>query len=101
MRRVHGEATDCVVFIGRAWTEQAMKTRPDVSQNGGNDLVFNQPRSKQDPVHREGSGIPQNEGNVLMFDHVRSKQGPIDQEGCGVPQNGGTDLCCDTSPSYL
>ena len=58
MRRVHGEATECVVFIGRqrnawkptgwvgtecvvvfigrAWTEQAMETRPGVPQNGGN-----------------------------------------------------------------
>ena len=25
-----------VVFIGRAWTEQAMETRPGVPQNGGN-----------------------------------------------------------------
>ena len=37
MRRVHGEATECVVvFIGRAWTEHAMETRPGVPQNGGN-----------------------------------------------------------------
>src|SRR3954469_8196087 len=58
MRRVHGEAMECVVFIGRqrnaweptgwvgtecvvvfirrAWTEQAMETRPGVPQNGGN-----------------------------------------------------------------
>ena len=48
MRRVHREATErvganrlvgteCVVmFIGRAWTEQAMETRPGVPQNGGN-----------------------------------------------------------------
>src|SRR4051812_49515662 len=57
MRRVHGEATKCVVFtgrqrnaweptgwvgtecvvmfIGRAWTEQAMETRPGVPHNGG------------------------------------------------------------------
>src|SRR4051812_32865296 len=85
MRRVHGEATECVVFIGRqrnaweptdwvgtecvvmfivrAWTEQAMETRPGVPQNRGNDLVFDRPRSKQDPVHREGSGVPQNGRN--------------------------------------
>ena len=85
MHRVHGEATECVVFIGRqrnareptgwvgtecvvvfigrAWTEQAMETRPGVPQNGGNGLVFNRPRSKRDPVHREGSGVPQNGGN--------------------------------------
>ena len=63
MHRVHGEATECVVFIGRAWTEQAMEKRPGVPQNGGNGLVFDRARSKQDPVHREGSGVPQNGGN--------------------------------------
>ena len=51
------------MFIGRAWTEQAMETRPGVPQNGGNGLVFDRPRSKRDPVHREGCGIPQNGGN--------------------------------------
>ena len=78
MRRVHGEATECVVFIGRqqnascssggngtrggqpAWIEQAMEMRPGVPQNGGNGLVFDWPRSKRDPIHREGSGVPQN-----------------------------------------
>ena len=85
MRRLHGEATECIVFIGRqrnAWeptdwvrtecvvvfigralTEQAIETRPGVQQNGGEGLVFDRPRSKRDPVHREGSGVPQNEGN--------------------------------------
>ena len=63
MRRVHGEATECVVFIGRAWTEQAMEMRPGVPHNGGNDLVSDRPRSKQDPVDREGPGVPQNRGN--------------------------------------
>src|SRR3954469_13877325 len=79
MRRVHGEATECVVFIGRqrgwvrtecvvmfigrAWTEQAMETRPGVPHNGGTSLVFDRPRSKRDPVHREGSGVPHNGGN--------------------------------------
>ena len=52
-----------VVFIGRAWTEQAMEMRPGVSQNGGNGLVFDRPHSKRDHVHREGSGVPQNGGN--------------------------------------
>ena len=69
--RVHGEptgwvGTECVVvFIGSqpAWMEQPMETRPSVPQNGGNGLVFDQPRSKRDPVHREGSGVPQNGGN--------------------------------------
>ena len=40
MRRVHREATErvgaMVLFIGRAWTEHAMETRPGVPQNGGN-----------------------------------------------------------------
>ena len=84
-RRVHGEATECVVFIGRqrnaweptgwvetdcvvvfigrAWTEQVMETRPGVPQNRGNNLVFDRPRSKRDLVHREGSGVLQNGGN--------------------------------------
>ena len=84
-RRVHGEATECivfigrqrnaweptswvrtecvVVFIGRAWTEQVMEMRPGVPHNRGNGLVFDRPSSKQDPVHQEGSGVPQNRGN--------------------------------------
>ena len=49
-----------VVFIERAWTEQVMETRPGEPRNGGNDLVFDQPRSKRDPVHREEFGVPQN-----------------------------------------
>ena len=81
MRRVHGEATECVmfigrqrnaweptgwvetecvvVFIGRAWTEQAMETRPGVPQNGGN----GPPTFGTGPVDREGSGVPQNGRN--------------------------------------
>ena len=93
MHRVHGEATECVVFIGRAWMELAMETRPGVPQNGGNGLVFYRPRSKQDPVHREGYGVPQNGGNRLLLDFLRSKRGPVDREGCGVPQTEEMDLC--------
>ena len=68
-RRVHGEPTgwvrtECVVvFIGRAWTEQPMETRPSVPQNGGNGLVFDRSCTIRGPVHREGSGVPQNGGN--------------------------------------
>ena len=81
MCRVHREAmweptgwvgTECVVvFIGRAWTEQAMETRPGVPQNGGNGLVFDRPRSKRDPVHREGLAFRKTEETDLL----RSKQG--------------------------
>ena len=49
--------------------------------------MFDLLRSKWDPVHREGCGIPQNGGNRLLFDLLRSKRDPVDQEGCGVPQN--------------
>src|SRR5215216_3568062 len=93
-RRVHGEATEYVVFIGSqlAWTEQPIETRPGVPQNGGNGLVFDRPRSKRDPVHREGSDVLQNGGNGLLLDLLRSKRGPVDREGCGVPQNGGNRL---------
>ena len=85
MRHLHGEVTECVVFIGRAWTKQAMETRLGVPQNGGNGLVFDRPRSKRDPVHREGSGVPQNEGNGLLLDLLRSKRGPVDLGECVVP----------------
>src|SRR3954469_11458017 len=63
--RVHGwVGTECVVvFIGRAWTEQPMETRPGIPQNGGNGLVLDRPCLKRDPVHWEGSGVPQNGGN--------------------------------------
>ena len=89
MRRVHGEATECIVFIGRAWTEQAMETRPGVPHNGGNDLVFDRPSLKRGPVDREGPGVPQNGGNSLVFDRPCSKWDPVHREGSGVPQNGG------------
>ena len=62
-RRVNGEptgwvGTECiVVFIGMAWTKQAMERRDGVTQNGGNGLVFDPPCSKRDTVHWEGSGI--------------------------------------------
>ena len=68
-RRVHGEPTglvgmECVVvFIGRAWTEQAMEARPGVPHNGGNSLVFDRPRSKRGPADREGPRVPQNGGD--------------------------------------
>ena len=65
MCRVHREATEHVLFIGSqpAWTEQPMETRPSVPQNRGNGLVFDQPWSKRDPIHWQGSGVPQNKGN--------------------------------------
>ena len=72
--------------------EQAIETRPSVPQNGGNNLVFDRPHSKRDPVHREGSGVPQNRGNRLVLDLLRLKWGPVDREGCGVLQSRGNGL---------
>ena len=40
-----------------------METMHGIPQNGENGLVFDRPRSKRDPVHQEGSGVPQNGGN--------------------------------------
>src|SRR3954469_540508 len=79
-----------VLFIGSqpAWTEQPMETRPSVPQNGGNGLVFDRPRLKRDPVHREGSGYRKTEETDLLG----RNGGPVDREGCGIPQNGGNRL---------
>ena len=52
-RRVHREGLDGT----------GDGNKPGVPQNGGNDLVFDRPRSKRDPVYREGSSVPQNGGN--------------------------------------
>ena len=40
-------------------------------------------------VHGEGCGVPQNGGNVLVFDRPRLKQDPVHREGSDVAQNGG------------
>ena len=90
MRRDHGDATDCAVFIGRAWLEHGMETRPSVPQNGGNGLVFVRPRSKRDPVHREGSGVPQNGGNGLA--RVKTRVLLIGR-GVAYRKTEETDLC--------
>ena len=88
MRHVHGEAKECVVFNGmrrvhREATERVGANR--LGQNGMHGRVHREgldgtgdgneawrtaewrkrpcvdgPRSKRDPVHREGSGVPQN-----------------------------------------
>ena len=66
MRRVHGEATKCVVFIGKQW-------------------------NASEPTGLDGTG----DGNEAWRTAERRKQtsygqngGPVDREGCGVPQNG-------------
>src|SRR4051812_49311388 len=84
MRRVHGEATECVVFIGRqrgwvgtecvvvfigrAWTEEAMETRPGVPHNGGNG-----PPTVEMGVLLIGRGVAYR--TTEETDLLRSKQG--------------------------
>ena len=87
MRRVHGEATECVVFIGRQrnmrWkrglaycrTEETALCSTGHVRNGG-------------PVDREGCGVPQNGGNRLVLERYGRNGSPVHREGCGVPQNG-------------
>ena len=102
-----------------AWTEQAMETRPGVPQNGGNSLVFDRPRSKRDPVHREGSGVPQNGGNgpptvetgVLLIgrgvayrktdetDLLRSKRGSCSSGGVWRTAKRDSTGYCSSPPS--
>ena len=90
MRRVHGEAKECVVFIGRqqnaceptgwvgtecvvvfigrAWTEQAMETRPGVPHNGGNG-----PPTVETGVQFIGRGVAYRKTDET--DLLRSKRG--------------------------
>ena len=113
MRRVHGEATECVMFIGR---QRMRRVHWEATECvGANRLGRNGMRGR---VHREGLDGT-GDGNeawrtaqrrkwtsyirngVLLIgrgvayrkteetDLVRSEQGPIDREWCGVPQNGG------------
>ena len=75
MRRVHGEAMERMGANRLGWNGMHGRVHREgldgtgdgneacVPQNGGNGIVFDRPRSKRDPVHREGSGVPQNEGN--------------------------------------
>ena len=63
MRHVHREATMRPIHREPTGFDEIAETRPGVPQNGGNGLVFDRPRSKRDPVDREGSGVPQNGGN--------------------------------------
>ena len=110
MRRVHGEATECVVFMGRQ--------RNASCSSGGNGTRA---------VHREPTGLDRTtDGNEDWRTAERRKRpcvrpatfetgscssggvwrtakrrkrtsygrngGPVDREGCGVPQNGGNGL---------
>ena len=115
-RGVHGEATECVMFM--------VRQRNASCSSGGNGTRGSQParsernawscssgglgrnrrwkrgltyhtmeetdllRSDRGPVDREGVAYRKMEETGLL----RSKRSPVDQEGCGVPQNGGNRL---------
>ena len=99
MRRVHGEATECVVFMGRGvayckteetdllwskwgscssggvWRTAKWRKRTSYGRNGG-------------PVDWEVCGVPQNGGNGLLLERYGRNGGRVHREGCGVPENG-------------
>ena len=84
MRRVHGEATECVVFIGRAWTEHAMETRPVAAERRKRPCVR--------PATFEmgccsSRGVWRTAERRKRTSYSRNG-GPVNREGCGVPQNG-------------
>ena len=116
-RRVHGEATECVMFIGRqrnaweptgldgtadgneAWRTAERRKRPFVrpatfETGSWRGLAYRKTeetdllRSKRVPVDREGCGVPQNGGNELVLERYGRNGGPVHREGCGVLQNG-------------
>ena len=91
-RRVHGEATECVVFIGRhrnAWEPTGLDETAD-----GNEAWRTAERRKRPcvrPVTFE-TGSCSSRGlayrKMEETDLLRSKRGLVDREGCGIPQNG-------------
>ena len=96
--RVHGEATECVVFMGRqrnaswSWGGNGMRRVHQEATEcvGANRLGRNGMRGR---VHREGLDIT-GDGNGAWHTAERRKRtsygrngGPVDREGSGVPQN--------------
>ena len=80
MSRVHREATECVVFIGRqrnAWEPTGWV--------GTECVVVFIGRAWTEQAWKRGLAYRTMEETDLL----RSKWGPVDREGCGVPQNGG------------
>ena len=92
MRRVHGEATKCLVFIGRAWTEQAMETRPGVPQNGGNG-----PPTVETGVLLIGRGVAYRKTDET--DLLRSKRGSCSSGGVWRTAKRDSTGYCSSPPS--
>ena len=89
-RHVHGEATECVVFMGRQ--------RNASCSSGGNGTRGSQlTGSERNDWSCSSGGLGRNMRwkrglayrTTEEIDLLRSERGPVDREGSGVPQNGG------------
>ena len=93
MRRVHGEATECVVFIGRQ--HNACEPTGLDGTGDGNEAWRTAKRRKRPCVRpatfETGScslgGVWRTAKRRKRTSYGRNG-GPVDREGCGVPQNG-------------
>ena len=90
MHRVHGEATECVVFMGRQ--------RNASCSSGGNGTRGSQPAgSKRNAWSCSSGGLGRNRRwkrglacrTMEETDLLHSERGPVDREGSSIPQNGG------------
>ena len=100
MRRVHGEATECIVFIGRQRNACCSSGANRLGRNSQSKRGLAYRRMEETALCSTGNGR-----NGFLFirrglayrkteetDLLRSKRGPVDREGCGVPQNEGNGL---------
>ena len=90
MCRVHGEATECVVFMGRQGNASC--------SSGGNETRGSQPAGlERNAWSCSSGGLGWNRRwkrglayhTTEQTDLLCSEWGPVDREGSGVPQNGG------------
>ena len=90
MRHVHGEATECVAFMGRQRNAHVHREGLDGIGDGNKDWRTAQRRKRtsyvQNGVLLIGRGLAYRKKEET--DLLQSKRGPVDREGCGVPQNG-------------
>src|SRR3954470_18392357 len=104
-RHVHGEATECVVFMGRqrnascSWGGNGMRRVHQGGLDGtgdGNEAWRTAERRKRPcvrPATFETGSC--SSGGVWRIAQRRKRTsysrngGPVDREGCGIPQNGG------------
>ena len=98
MHRVHGEATECVMFMGRQWNASCSSGGLGRNRRWKRGLAYRKMEEtdllhlERGPVDREGCGVPQNGQNGLVLESYDRNGGPVDREGCGVPENGGNGL---------